>query len=528
MHELLSASARRLPDQVAIVAPNETMSYAELDAKSSQLARTLVASGIKIGEPVGIAMHKCVDAIIGVYGIMKAGAAYVPIDAFAPAQRNAKIIGNTQMRCLLTTSDRVASMITEMRTAGDAESLELLLVPEVPEAKLPAGLRCCAWYGASAEVPLPAITDTHLAYVLHTSGSTGTPKGVAVTHRNALCFIEMAAAFWQVQEHDRLCSQAPLHFDLSVFDLYVAAHSAASIVLIPEYFAAFPKKMAQAIEHSSITIWNSVVSTLTLMMQRGKPDQTSFASLRAVIFSGEIMPIQCLRSLHEHMPHARMYNVYGQTEANSSMVYEIDVDAIPSDSTWRIPLGKSFPNFEVFALDDGGRQITEPNTTGELFVRASSVASGYWNHAEMTSEKFGTDPRNPTSGARVYRTGDLVHLDENGDFLFAGRKDDMVKSRGYRVELGDIEVALLSCPGVECAVAVAIPDDEIGNRLFAFVTVTNGELLDAAAILDHCRSRLPKYMLPEALVIQADLPRTSTNKVDRNALRTLIIGGQTL
>lgn len=526
LHELLSARARRLPQQPAIIAAKETMSYAELDEKSSHLARALVAAGVRVGEPVGIAMHKCIDAIIGVYGIMKAGAAYVPIDAFAPAQRSAKIIANTQMRCLVTSSERIASLVTELRTHADAQSLALVMTPDLAGSELPAGLVASSWYGAPVTLALPAITDTHLAYILHTSGSTGAPKGVAITHRNALCFVEMAAAFWQVGEHDRLCSQAPLHFDLSVFDLYVAAHSAASIVLIPEYFAAFPKKMAQAIEQSSITIWNSVVSTLTLMMQRGKPEQTNFASLRALIFSGEVMPIQYLRSLHQHIPKARMYNVYGQTEANSSMVYEIDMDTIPSDPVWKIPLGKPFPNFEVFALAEDGTQITEPKTTGELFVRASSVASGYWNNPDLTSEKFGTDPRDPTSGAQVYRTGDLVHLDTNGDFIFAGRKDDMIKSRGYRVELGDIESALLSCPGVECAAAVAIPDDEIGHRLFAFATVTTGEPVDAAAILNHCRTRLPKYMLPEQLVVQADLPRTSTNKIDRNALRTFIIEGQ--
>ncbi len=525
VHDLLRRSAKKTPDALAVQGPKQSLTYAELDAQSDALAQHLRANGVATGTPVGIAMHKSLASIVGVYGILKAGACYVPIDAFAPAQRSAAIIANTKLRHLLTTADRVATLATELKSCEESATLQHLFLPTPPKAGVlaPKGTTLTVWTEPIESPPLPAITDTHVAYVLHTSGSTGTPKGVAITHRNALCFVESASQYWEVSASDRLCSQAPLHFDLSVFDLYVAAHAGASIVLIPEFYAAFPKKMASAIDSHEITIWNSVVSTLTLMMERGKPETASFSSLRSVIFSGEVMPARYLRRLHEHMKYASFFNVYGQTEANSSLVYAVDRNAIPDEDDWKVPLGTTLPNFDVFLVAPDGTEITEVGVRGELFVRAHTVAAGYWGNPVLSSEKFVMDPRpaQRESRASVYRTGDVAYWGEDGNYYFGGRTDDMIKSRGYRIELGEIDLALLSCSGVESAAAIAIPDDEVGNRILAFATIAKHSHLDGKAILAHCRGRVPKYMIPEVLYLEADLPRTSTNKIDRKALRVL-------
>lgn len=526
LHDLLRQSASRFPDNTAIVAPKESISYAELDQRSDALAATLVAKGVTPGDPVGLAIHKCIDAIVAVYGILKTGACYVPIDPFAPAKRSAAIVANTELTTLVTSSDRALTLAKDLFLASDESTLTTIVTNGAVTGQLPEGLSAYDWTESVSSFEPLALTDTHLAYLLHTSGSTGQPKGVAITHRNALTFVDMATSYWNVTSSDKLCSQAPLHFDLSVFDLYVAAKAGAAIVLIPEFWAAFPKKMCSAIDAYGITIWNSVVSTLTLMMERGKPDKASFESLRAVIFSGEVMPMRYLRLLLSNMDNAKLYNVYGQTEANSSLVYPIDRENLPDSDGWKIPLGKPFPNFSVYALDSQGKQITSPGTAGELYVCASSVAAGYWGNPELSSEKFVVDPLRPHSGASTYKTGDLARLDEQGNYLFGGRSDEMIKSRGYRIELGDIDLSLLSSPQVESAATIALPDEEVGNRLYAYITLTSGGLPESdniASVLSHCQSKLPKYMIPERVFVRENLPRTSTNKIDRKILRKELV-----
>jgi acyl-coenzyme A synthetase/AMP-(fatty) acid ligase len=268
-------------------------------------------------------------------------------------------------------------------------------------------------------------------------------------------------------------------------------------------------------------VWNSVASALTLMYDRGRLDRYRLDSLRAVIFSGEIMPVRVLRALAAHMRNAAFYNVYGQTEANSSLCHR--VAEIPADDAARLPIGRPFPNFEVFALDDGGRVITEANVEGELYVRAGTVAAGYYGDAERTARAFLPDPRSPVTGGRVYRTGDRVLLDEHGDYHFRGRTDNLIKSRGYRIELGEVELALSACEGVGRVGVVAVPDESVGHRLHGFVSPRAGTSLTVEKLHAELGRHLPEYMIPESLTIRDELPQTSTGKVDRNALRASLV-----
>jgi amino acid adenylation domain-containing protein len=459
-------------------------------------------------------LPKSPDAVIAVYGIMMAGACYVPIDLAAPVSRAVGIAENVELSAIVTTTDRLGTLV---KAIAVARGPIVAFTPTEPPDTLDFDSDARYWYSDKADYcRLPDSDGSWLAYILHTSGSTGLPKGVAISHENSLAFVDTVAEYFAVNSEDRLCSQAPLHFDLSVFDLYVACRQGAAIVLIPEYYSAFPKKMAEAVEKYEITVWNSVVSALTLMMESGKPEQAEMSRVRVVLFSGETMPIKYLRMLRTHMPNAELFNGYGQTEANTSTCYRID--KIPDNDDWRIPIGKPFPGFEVFAMDSAGKLIDEAEVEGELYVRADTVAQGYWNNPQATAERFVRDPRAPDDEAFVYRTGDRVRLDNNGDYLFVGRVDNMIKSRGHRIELGDVDQALLSCPDVAAAAAVAIPDPVIGNRILAFVSAATGCQPDEASILAHCKSQLPAYMLPETVQIRTDLPRTSTGKVDRRLL----------
>jgi acyl-coenzyme A synthetase/AMP-(fatty) acid ligase len=252
------------------------------------------------------------------------------------------------------------------------------------------------------------------------------------------------------------------------------------------------------------------------LAERGKLEKFNFDSMRLVLFAGEIFPIKYLRKIMNHMQNASFYNMYGQTEANSSTFYLIK--DLPDDDAWKIPIGKPFPNYEVFALDQKNKIIDSPGLEGELYVRGSAVAMGYWKDTEKTAACFVQDPIQTFSSNKVYRTGDVVSLDDSGNYIFIGRKDHMVKSRGYRIEIDEIEIALHSYPGIRQAAIITVPDDLIGNRIIGYVSVIDDEKIQEPEILGHCAKRIPKYMLPEAVEICPSLPTTSTGKIDRKLL----------
>ncbi len=368
------------------------------------------------------------------------------------------------------------------------------------------------------------MSDTCPAYILHTSGSTGKPKGVAISHLNALSFVEMAADFFTVTAADRFCNHAPLHFDLSVFDIFVAVKRGATIVLLPEMLSTFPVKLAEYIENEQITVWNSVSSVLTMLADKGMLEWRNFDSLRLVHFSGDIMPVKYLRLLKKHMKKASFYNIYGQTEANSSLCYPIQ--EIPDNDSWRIPVGTPFPNFEVFALNEDRQIATHPGEEGELYVSSSTVALGYWGDRNMTHEKFVPDPRYPFLEKIVYKTGDLVRIDECGNYMFSGRIDHMVKSRGYRIELEEIETVLSGHPEIAAAVVIPIPDEIVGNRISAIITAVTGCSITKENFVRYCASRLPKYMIPEMIEFRDSLPMTSSGKIDRKKLSEVIVNAK--
>ena len=521
LNHLLTETALKHPRKYAVAFKEKFLSYAELDAASSQLAAGLAWQGVKPGDRIGIMLNKSVESIVSVFGILKAGAIYVPLDPLAPGGRLCAIISNCGMELVISAPDHLARLL-----AAADEGLTLrraILTGSDPPQTAPwsrGSVACVGWDAAAAPPPGKICqeeqSDAAPAYILHTSGSTGIPKGVVISHLNALTFVKMAAEFFGISEGDRMANHAPLHFDLSVFDIFCAVKKGACIVLVPEFLSAFPIRLVEFIEQEKITVWNSVASVLTKLANQGELDRMQFAYLRLVHFSGDIMPVKYLRILKKCMPAAEFYNIYGQTEANSSLYFKVPETI--EDNAWKIPIGRPFPNFSVFALDDSGRVISAPGEEGELFVLSSTVALGYWNDGEKTRAQFSSDPRNPAAHARVYRTGDLVRLNGAGDFVFAGRKDQMVKCKGFRVELDEIEILLNSHPKVRHAAVVAVPDELAGNKIIAYVSLTDGSVFDSRELLDLCREHLPKYMVPELLQNCQTLPTTSNGKIDRKAL----------
>jgi amino acid adenylation domain-containing protein len=363
-------------------------------------------------------------------------------------------------------------------------------------------------------IAAPAGPDD-LAYVLYTSGSTGIPKGVMLTHRNALAFVDWAVAELAVSRDDRLSNHAPLHFDLAVFDVFAAARAAAAVVLVPRSAAAFPVELAAFIREKEISVWYSVPSALNMLATRGELEPGGPPRLRLVLFAGEVFPIAQLRGAMAAFPRAEFYNLYGPTETNVCTFYPVP-RPLPEDCT-AIPIGYPISDVELLAITDTG-DVTGPGERGELWVHGPTVMRGYLGEAEHTAKVLrAPDPRRPQLTG--YGTGDLVSADETGLWSFFGRRDSQIKSRGYRIELGEIEAALSGHPQIaECAV-VPVPDPAFGSLIAAYVVTSAA--LSPADLTAYSRTALPSYMVPTSFSVLAALPRTSTGKIDYQALKTL-------
>lgn len=519
LHQLLSESASKYPDREALTYKDRAITYIELERESNKLAHTLVNLNIKKGDRLGLYFDRGIESIIAACGILKTGAIYVPLDPGSPVRRINYILEKCGIKTLLTFQEKLTKLKKALSENSPLEHIVLMdgidhNLESTGFAQLINGLTVPDEFGESA--PIVNVIDSDLAYILFTSGSTGDPKGVMISHRNALAFVNSACDFFRIKKEDRLSNLAPLHFDMSVFDIFVAFKAGACAVIIPEITAIFSLKLAEYISEKKISVWNSVPSALSLLATYKNLDTHDLSNLRLILFAGESFPLKYLRLLKEAIPEARFCNMYGQTEANSSTYYW--VDQIPQDGRGIIPIGKALPNFEVFALDENGNHVHQPDKEGELYVRSASVALGYWDELEKTGNSFVRNPLWPELDERVYRTGDLVNKDSDGNYVFLGRKDHMIKSRGYRIEIGEIETAISSHELVKTAVIVPIPDELIGNRITAIVVPLSKNALRQKDIITYCAQRLPRYMIPEIIDFRDSLPMTSSGKIDRKKL----------
>ncbi len=511
--QLLSETVNLFPENTAVWAQNQTLTYRELDERSNQLAHCLRARGVKKGDRVGLYFSKSIESVVSMFGVLKAGAVYVPLDPHAPVRRIEYIIGNCGLTALITTQSKFQALSTDLLRDNGF----ILLLDGSNAAPRPAHV--ISWDSlaafSSTEPPFCDFIETDLAYILYTSGSTGDPKGVMLSHRNALTFINWCAETFRIQPGDRLSNHAPHHFDLSVFDIYNSIQAGATVYMISEDVAVFPASLAAFIEEHGISVWYSVPSALVYLILHGDLEHHSLKSLRLILFAGEPFAIKYLRQLAAIVPGAELYNLYGPTETNVCTYHRVNRSTLPHID--RLPIGKACSNTEVFAVTEDDKLIA-PGETGELYVRGPSLTKGYWGDPEKTANAVLMNRLQAHFSEDIYRTGDIVTLDSQGDYSYLGRRDGMIKSRGYRIELGEIEAALYSHTAVKETAVVAIPDEEIGSRIKAFVCTLEPSMLTKADLQNHCASRVPKYMVPELIEFCNSLPKTSTGKVDRKRL----------
>jgi amino acid adenylation domain-containing protein len=513
-------TAEAYPDRLAISDGHTRMSYAELLSSADRVSEALIGAGVRPGDRVGVLADKSSRCVAAMLGASQAGASYVPVDPKAPAARSKYILENAQVRFLVTEASLVKSLLLTSGTEGIPHAGRFLLLDDELGGEEIDEPHMLSWRDLPTRVTefqRPPRNEDDPAYMLYTSGSTGNPKGVVISHRNALTFVEWGRRTFRLGPEDRLSNHAPFHFDLSVFDLYGAFSSGASVHLVPDRAAPFPGTLAQWIEDTDITVWYSVPSALIRMLLHGDLGRFDYQRLRTVLFAGEVFPVKHLRAVMDAFGSAEFHNLYGPTETNVCTYYSVP-RPLPDDVE-ALPIGPACANMEAFALTDEKRRALA-GEEGELLVRGPCVMLGYWGLPERTAQSLGQNPLHTDFHDTVYRTGDRVRvLGDSEGFQFLGRRDHMVKVRGYRVELGEIEQAILAQTGVREAAVVAIEDEEVGARLHAVIVLRDGVSLDADGLTRACLSRIPRYAVPETMTFVGALPRTSTGKTDRVTLK---------
>jgi amino acid adenylation domain-containing protein len=518
LHHLIDAPVRTLGSRTAIVEAGgpDRLDYATLGRLSDRLRDRLASLKLGRGTRVGIYLRKSADSVASIFGILKAGAAYVPVDPTAPPSRNAYIHGDCDAKLVIIERRFETAYREEMAKLGREAPLMIVLDSVGGGARLGAALDALDLQAAAPSSPSADSEADDLAYILYTSGSTGKPKGVMLSHRNAVSFVNWCTSVFEPRPDDIFSSHAPFHFDLSILDIYLSLGHGASLVLVPEDTGKEPLAISKLIGEHKITIWYSVPSVLRLLAQFGKISEHDYSSLRLVFFAGEIFPIAHLRSFKAQVPKPRYFNLYGPTETNVCTYFEIP-KVIPDERVDPYPIGRTCENLESRVVDSEG-SVVAAGSEGELCIAGDNVMQGYWNLPEQTAHAFLHDT---AAGQRWYKTGDIVAEDKDGNFRYLGRRDRMVKKRGHRVELGEIETCLHRHASIREAAVVALLDEQAGMKIKAHLSVREGERMSLISLKTFCSKHLPLYMIPDEFAFHDNLPRTSTGKIDLQRLNEL-------
>ena len=510
IHSPIAFFGRETPEHPALACAGVSMTYAALDAKSNQLAHALIQNGIKPQDRVGIFMHKGLPLGVAIYGILKAGGVFVPLDPLLPIDRLRFILTDCGISNLVSGDSNARAL----RELGASCSLDLTVFgvdADLPYSSVP-------WTAVESHAQTPPevwMTDQDLGYIMYTSGSTGAPKGMMHTHAGSNSYARWGALHVDLTSEDRVASHAPLHFDLSIFDFFSTAQVGGTVVLVPEPITKFPASWTQQIDDERISVVFTVPFTLIEMLQRGAMEQRSLASLRWILFGGEPFPPKHLRALMLALPGTRFTNVYGPAEAPSCTCY--DLPGPPVDDDTPIPIGTVSRNSRDIIVDADGVECPD-GEAGELCIRSSTLTRGYWNRPDLNRVAFLTRPTLGPFPDVYYRTGDIVIRHADGLLRFLGRRDRMVKVRGYRIELDDVEAALASHPAVSEAAAFTVPDERGSKKILAVVTLHDGAESGPADIIRHARTKIPGYAIPDRTTITTVLPRTTSGKIDRKHL----------
>lgn len=509
LHSLITRQADANPDAIALGYRDETISYAELAAAVTSLAAGLQGLDLARGERVAIFLPKLPQAVVSFFAASAAGAVFVPVNPVLKPDQVSYILQDCNVRVLITQSSRYKQLQELLPHCHDLQHVVLIDgdVQQCPDKVLAYDALCET---AGELAPATAI-DSDMAAILYTSGSTGKPKGVVLSHRNMLAGAQSVALYLENTAADRILAVLPFSFDYGFSQLTTAFSVGASCYLL-EYL--LPRDILKAVARYRIT---GLAAVPPLWLQIADLDWSVIdaGSLRYFTNSGGAMPTATLAALRSHFPGASPYLMYGLTEAfRSSFLPPGEIDRRPTS------MGKAIPNAELLVINEAGERCG-PHEPGELVHRGSLVAMGYWGDAQRTAERFRPAPLQaaglPVEELAVW-SGDTVKMDEQGFLYFIGRKDDMIKSSGYRLSPSELEEVLYASGLVAEAAVIGVPHQRLGQGIMVVAVAVPGQPLEEPALLAYCRQKLPAYMVPQRVVEQASLARNPNGKIDRKIL----------
>ena len=494
--ELFEESVRKYPEKVAVIDKERQATFSDLRKKSLQLASTLIALGIGQNKPVGVFLDKSIESVYADLGILYAGDFYMNLDIKTPAERIRNIIQLVEPAVIISTTRQIKSIDGII-----PETVKVVLLDEADEI---AEVDAKAIIGR-----LSTIIDTDPSCIINTSGSTGTPKGVVLNHKSFFDFIEWALETFHFGDDLVMGSLSPIVFDIYSFELCMLMTKASTLVVLPAHLAAFPAKILEVLEQHKV---NFLFWVPTIMVNIANMDLLStfkLESLRTVWFAGEVFPTKQYNYWHHHLPQTTFANLYGPIEITLDCTYYIINKEIPDEEP--LPIGYPCHNTDILVLDDEDRLVKEANVEGELCVRGTSLAMGYYNNPEKTAAAFVQNPLNKAYPEVIYRTGDIVCYNDEGLIMFKGRKDNIVKHQGYRTDLGEIEHVIINTLKLVKNGCIVYNQAEKQITLFyeaeQEVPVTEFRMSISKV--------LPKYMIPTAYHRLEQLQRNANGKIDR-------------
>lgn len=527
LSELVLRAAEAHPRGTAASCEDIRLTWEQLDRRVGQLASALVQSGVDRRDRVGVYVHKSIESLVAVHGILRAGAAYVPIDPMAPAESVATIVADCGITTIVTHELRRPG-VERLTAETDIQTVIGLDDPLDPEQA--GSTRFVSWteVGTLDALSPRAVLSDDLAYVMYTSGSTGKPKGIMHTHRSGMAYATMSADLYGLSPDDRVANFSPLHFDMSTFEILAGVSAASTVVLIPEPHLRLPASLARYIADQRCTTLYTVPSLFQQLLTRGGLADHDLSAVRWVLPAGEVFPPEPLRQLMALMPHARFSNVYGPAEVNQCSYYHFSEP--PADDS-PLPIGYACPDAELMIVDDEDRPV-DGIEQGQLLVRTATMMAGYWGRPDLDKAGF-VDLDGPGGHRhRWYRTGDIVSRrpgsptgssatpPANECLLYYGRKDNQVKIRGNRIELEMVEAVVGSLASIEQAV-VGVRTNPGGDSqlIVRYVAAGDGEL---DGWRQHLARRLPMYAMPSGFEQVDRFPLTPSGKIDRRTVRRQI------